>query len=48
MLYEHKSLLGSLKIETNFKSVDGHDVLDYKEGKRISRIIAYNFLKRAG
>jgi transcriptional regulator with XRE-family HTH domain len=45
MMHEHKTLLGTLKKETNFKkSRDGQDVLDYREAKRIEREIAYNFL----
>lgn len=47
VIYEHKSLLGSVKTETTFNVKNGLETLNYNESRRVDRMIAYNFLIKA-
>lgn len=46
--YEHRSLLGNIKVKANFNvSDDGTETLSYNEIIRIERIAAYKFYLKA-
>ncbi len=47
-LYEHKTLLGSIKSEVKVTKINGIEVLNPNELKKLERLIAFEFLQKKG